>query len=226
MCFCLLFCHAFYHCLLLSCFFSGYSCVFSVLFYMINTQGQYFSPKVTSELECVQFFCAQLETPKGISFSQGESSASSVMAHDEVASSRLHKRSLTSENVHLLCRQERACSQNVFREKAKSVCLLWVYVILWKLIKFFTIFLHFFSGSSVNLYLPKFTLYGTYDLKDILYKMGIMDLFTDKADLSGITGQPQHRISQVSHTAFSFVGWWLQILASLSVQLFMVQNSC
>uniref|UniRef100_A0A663M5J2 Thyroxine-binding globulin n=1 Tax=Athene cunicularia TaxID=194338 RepID=A0A663M5J2_ATHCN len=54
---------------------------------------------------------------------------------------------------------------------------------------------------SANLYLPKFTLYGTYNLKNILYKMGIMDVFTDKADLSGITGQPQHRISQVSHTA-------------------------
>uniref|UniRef100_A0A8D2PKQ1 Thyroxine-binding globulin n=1 Tax=Zosterops lateralis melanops TaxID=1220523 RepID=A0A8D2PKQ1_ZOSLA len=57
------------------------------------------------------------------------------------------------------------------------------------------------THHSVNLYLPKFTLYGTYNLKDILYKMGIMDLFTDKADLSGITGQPQHRISQAIHKA-------------------------
>ncbi|NXU95804.1 A1AF antiproteinase, partial [Cettia cetti] len=57
------------------------------------------------------------------------------------------------------------------------------------------------TKSSVNLYLPKFTLYGTYNLKDILYKMGIMDLFTDKADLSGITGKPQHRISQAIHKA-------------------------
>ncbi|NXC41693.1 A1AF antiproteinase, partial [Penelope pileata] len=55
--------------------------------------------------------------------------------------------------------------------------------------------------SSVNLYLPKFTLYGRYNLKDILYKMGIMDAFTDKADLSGITGQPQHRVSQAIHQA-------------------------
>ncbi|NXH21809.1 A1AF antiproteinase, partial [Bucco capensis] len=57
------------------------------------------------------------------------------------------------------------------------------------------------SKSSVNLYLPKFTLYGTYDLKDTLYKMGVMDVFTDKADLSGITGQPQHRVSQAIHKA-------------------------
>ncbi|NWR67661.1 A1AF antiproteinase, partial [Bucorvus abyssinicus] len=57
------------------------------------------------------------------------------------------------------------------------------------------------SKRSANVYIPKFTLYGTYDLKDMLYKMGIMDLFTDKADLSGITGQPQHRISQAIHKA-------------------------
>ncbi|XP_031409643.1 serpin A3-4-like [Meleagris gallopavo] len=63
------------------------------------------------------------------------------------------------------------------------------------------LFLHFFSSNSVNLYLPKFTLHGRYNLKNILYKMGIMDLFTDKADLSGITGQPQHRISQAIHQA-------------------------
>lgn len=73
----------------------------------------------------------------------------------------------------------------------------------------FTIFLHFFSGRSVNVYIPKFTVSETYDLKDMLYKMGIVDLFTDKADLSGITGQPQHRISQVSHTAFCFMGPYL-----------------
>ncbi|XP_062433678.1 uncharacterized protein LOC134141463 [Rhea pennata] len=57
------------------------------------------------------------------------------------------------------------------------------------------------SKSSANVYLPKFTLSGTYDLKNVLYKMGIMDVFTDKADLSGITGQPQHRISQAVHKA-------------------------
>lgn len=53
-----------------------------------------------------------------------------------------------------------------------------------------------------------------------------MDLFTDKADLSGITGQPQHRISQVSHIAFCFMGPWLLIPASLYAQLFMLQNLC
>lgn len=53
-----------------------------------------------------------------------------------------------------------------------------------------------------------------------------MDIFTDKADLSGITGQPQHRISQVSYIAFCFMGPWLLILTSLSLQLFVMQNLC
>ncbi|NXA37069.1 A1AF antiproteinase, partial [Eudromia elegans] len=57
------------------------------------------------------------------------------------------------------------------------------------------------SKSSANVYLPKFTIYGRYNLKNVLYKMGIVDLFTDKADLSGITGQPQHRVSQAIHKA-------------------------
>uniref|UniRef100_A0ACB8G5R7 Uncharacterized protein n=1 Tax=Sphaerodactylus townsendi TaxID=933632 RepID=A0ACB8G5R7_9SAUR len=49
--------------------------------------------------------------------------------------------------------------------------------------------------SSVDVYMPKSKVYGELNLKDIMYSIGIVDVFTEKADLSGITGQPQHRVN-------------------------------
>ncbi|XP_063149812.1 serpin A12-like [Candoia aspera] len=57
------------------------------------------------------------------------------------------------------------------------------------------------SKSSVNVYIPKCLVSGEMKLKDIMYSMGVTDVFTDKADLSGITGQPQHRLSEAIHKA-------------------------
>ncbi|XP_015267760.1 PREDICTED: alpha-1-antitrypsin-like [Gekko japonicus] len=55
--------------------------------------------------------------------------------------------------------------------------------------------------SSVDVYIPKCAVYGELNLKDIMYSMGIVDAFTEKADLSGITGQPQHRVNGAIHKA-------------------------
>ncbi|XP_077175131.1 alpha-1-antitrypsin-like [Paroedura picta] len=55
--------------------------------------------------------------------------------------------------------------------------------------------------SSVNVYIPKCSVNGELNLKDIVYSMGIVDVFTEKADLSGITGQPQHRVNSAIHKA-------------------------
>ncbi|XP_006133783.3 alpha-1-antiproteinase-like isoform X2 [Pelodiscus sinensis] len=57
------------------------------------------------------------------------------------------------------------------------------------------------SERSVNLYLPRFSIDVKMDLKQILYRMGIKNVFTNEADLSGITGQPKHKISQAIHQA-------------------------
>uniref|UniRef100_A0A8D0C664 Thyroxine-binding globulin n=1 Tax=Salvator merianae TaxID=96440 RepID=A0A8D0C664_SALMN len=46
---------------------------------------------------------------------------------------------------------------------------------------------------------------GELNLKDIMYTMGIVDVFTDRADLSGITGQPRSFLICTQNDLISFV---------------------
>ncbi|XP_009583615.1 PREDICTED: alpha-1-antiproteinase 2-like isoform X1 [Fulmarus glacialis] len=59
---------------------------------------------------------------------------------------------------------------------------------------------HLFQ-SLMSLYFPKFSISGSYEITNILSKMGIVDVFTDQADLSGITGAPDLKVSKVVHKA-------------------------
>uniref|UniRef100_A0A7M4EPX8 Thyroxine-binding globulin n=1 Tax=Crocodylus porosus TaxID=8502 RepID=A0A7M4EPX8_CROPO len=68
-------------------------------------------------------------------------------------------------------------------------------------LKCLIIFLHSSLDRLVRVYLPKFSLTEKYELKGMLNRMGIIDLFTDKADLSGMTGTPKHRVSEAIHKA-------------------------
>uniref|UniRef100_A0A8D0C9R2 Thyroxine-binding globulin n=1 Tax=Salvator merianae TaxID=96440 RepID=A0A8D0C9R2_SALMN len=58
---------------------------------------------------------------------------------------------------------------------------------------------------SVNIYIPKCLVSGELNLKDIMYTMGIVDVFTDRADLSGITGQPRSFLICTQNDLISFV---------------------
>ncbi|NXM59976.1 A1AT protein, partial [Illadopsis cleaveri] len=52
-----------------------------------------------------------------------------------------------------------------------------------------------------NLQLPKFSISGSYDVKALFEQMGITEVFSDNADLSGISGNHDLQVSQAIHKA-------------------------
>uniref|UniRef100_A0A8C6CC85 Serpin domain-containing protein n=1 Tax=Monodon monoceros TaxID=40151 RepID=A0A8C6CC85_MONMO len=58
--------------------------------------------------------------------------------------------------------------------------------------------LKYLEIRSANLHLPKLSISGTYDLKTLLGKLGITKVFSNGADLSGITEEVPLKLSKVS----------------------------
>ncbi|NXA11255.1 A1AT protein, partial [Sapayoa aenigma] len=53
----------------------------------------------------------------------------------------------------------------------------------------------------IELHIPKLSVSGTYDLKKIFMNLGVTDVFSDRADLSGITGNLDVKVSKAAHKA-------------------------
>ncbi|KAM6151569.1 thyroxine-binding globulin-like [Rhynchocyon petersi] len=58
----------------------------------------------------------------------------------------------------------------------------------------------------VDLSIPKFSISATYDLRAILLKMGIRDVFADHADFSGLAGGSGLKLSSAAHKAVLTIG--------------------
>uniref|UniRef100_A0A8C9PLS0 Serpin family A member 5 n=1 Tax=Spermophilus dauricus TaxID=99837 RepID=A0A8C9PLS0_SPEDA len=61
--------------------------------------------------------------------------------------------------------------------------------------------LHLFTKRQLDLYLPKFSIEGSYQLEKILPKIGISQVFTSQADLSGLTNHSNIQVSEMVHRA-------------------------
>ncbi|XP_004434428.1 PREDICTED: plasma serine protease inhibitor [Ceratotherium simum simum] len=61
--------------------------------------------------------------------------------------------------------------------------------------------LKMFIKRQLELYLPKFSIEGSYQLEKVLPKLGISDVFTSHANLSGISNHSNIQVSEMVHKA-------------------------
>ncbi|NXL93834.1 A1AT antiproteinase, partial [Alectura lathami] len=57
------------------------------------------------------------------------------------------------------------------------------------------------ARRRVEVHIPKVSISGTYDLKMMFMNLGVTDVFSDQANLSGITGNSDLKVSSVIHKA-------------------------
>ncbi|NXW58254.1 A1AT protein, partial [Eurystomus gularis] len=61
--------------------------------------------------------------------------------------------------------------------------------------------IHSFKKRKIYLDLPKFSISGSYDVKNLFEKMGVTDVFSDQADLSGVSEKTLLKVSRAIHKA-------------------------
>lgn len=59
----------------------------------------------------------------------------------------------------------------------------------------------YFLKREIYLDLPKFSISGSYDVKRLFKKMGVTEVFSDQADLSGVAKDRLLKVSKVSMQA-------------------------
>ncbi|XP_013796439.1 alpha-1-antitrypsin-like [Apteryx mantelli] len=57
------------------------------------------------------------------------------------------------------------------------------------------------KNRKIYLHLPKFSISGSYDVKNLFEKMGVTEVFSDQADLSGMTENTRLKVSKAIHKA-------------------------
>ncbi|KAM6359282.1 alpha-1-antitrypsin-like [Alca torda] len=61
--------------------------------------------------------------------------------------------------------------------------------------------MHSLTKRKIHLDLPKFSISGSYDVKSLFEKMGVTDVFSDHADLSGMAENTLLKVSKAIHKA-------------------------
>ncbi|KGL74436.1 Alpha-1-antitrypsin, partial [Tinamus guttatus] len=57
------------------------------------------------------------------------------------------------------------------------------------------------KSRKIHLYIPKFSISGCYDVKNLFKKMGVTEVFGDQANLSGMTENTSLKVSKAMHKA-------------------------
>ncbi|KFV74853.1 Alpha-1-antiproteinase 2, partial [Struthio camelus australis] len=57
------------------------------------------------------------------------------------------------------------------------------------------------NNRQIYLHLPKFSISGSYDVKHLFQEMGVTEVFSDQADLSGMTENTRLKVSKAIHKA-------------------------
>ncbi|NWI08770.1 A1AT2 antiproteinase, partial [Crypturellus soui] len=57
------------------------------------------------------------------------------------------------------------------------------------------------QSRKIHLYLPKFSISGCYDVKNLFKKMGVTEVFSDQANLSGMAENTSLKVSKAMHKA-------------------------